>query len=91
MRLLTRSSGRTARAVGDGAVAVPDAGREGRLKYHTARFILVPALRELLEVPVPAGRRPGLAWHSAGRGRSSGRRQELVRMTSCWVARVIAT
>ncbi|MER6943796.1 hypothetical protein ABT294_07210 [Nonomuraea sp. NPDC000554] len=28
---------------------------------------------------------------SAGSGRSSGRRQELVRMTSCWVARVIAT
>jgi DNA invertase Pin-like site-specific DNA recombinase len=43
---------------------VPDAGREGRLKYHTARFILVPALRELLEIPVPAGRRPGLAWQA---------------------------
>ncbi len=27
----------------------------------------------------------------ADSGRSSGRRQELVRMTSCWVARVIAT
>jgi hypothetical protein len=24
----------------------------------------VPALRELLEVPVPAGRRPGLAWQA---------------------------
>ncbi|MEU5994920.1 recombinase family protein [Spirillospora sp. NPDC047418] len=33
-------------------------------KYHTARFILVPALRELLEVPVPAGRRPGAVWYA---------------------------
>lgn len=33
-------------------------------KYHTARFILVPALRELLEVPVPAGRRPGALWQA---------------------------
>jgi len=33
-------------------------------KYHTARFILVPALRELLEVPVPAGRRPGAVWQA---------------------------
>jgi hypothetical protein len=31
------------------------------------------------------------ATNSAGSGRSSGRRQELVRMTSRWVARVIAT
>ncbi len=33
-------------------------------KYHTARFILVPALRELLEVAVPAGRRPGARWQA---------------------------
>ncbi|WP_460307738.1 recombinase family protein [Actinocorallia aurea] len=33
-------------------------------KYHTARFILVPALRDLLDVPVPAGRRPGAAWQA---------------------------
>jgi DNA invertase Pin-like site-specific DNA recombinase len=33
-------------------------------KYHTARFILVPALRDLLEVPVPAGRRPGAPWQA---------------------------
>ncbi|MER5423995.1 recombinase family protein [Streptosporangium canum] len=33
-------------------------------KYHTARFILVPALRELLDVPVPAGRRPGARWQA---------------------------
>lgn len=32
-------------------------------KYHTPRFILVPALRELLEVPVPADRGPGRPWH----------------------------
>lgn len=31
-------------------------------KFHTARFILVPALRELLEVAVPADRSPGRAW-----------------------------
>ncbi|MFC3453364.1 recombinase family protein [Amycolatopsis speibonae] len=31
-------------------------------KYHTARFILVPALREDLAVTVPADRRPGSAW-----------------------------
>jgi len=33
-------------------------------KYHTARFILVPALRDLLEVPVPEDvgpARPGTA------------------------------
>jgi DNA invertase Pin-like site-specific DNA recombinase len=33
-------------------------------KYHTARFILVPALRDLLEVPVPGGRRPGATWQA---------------------------
>ncbi|TYC08758.1 recombinase family protein [Actinomadura syzygii] len=33
-------------------------------KYHTARFILVPALRELLEVPVPGGRFPGRPWQA---------------------------
>jgi len=31
-------------------------------KYHTARFTLVPALREDLAVAVPADRRPGTAW-----------------------------
>ncbi|MDQ1031232.1 hypothetical protein QF035_008814 [Streptomyces umbrinus] len=30
--------------------------------YHTARFILVPALREELEVPVPEDRGPGRPW-----------------------------
>ncbi|MGI5200380.1 hypothetical protein ACQEU6_02030 [Spirillospora sp. CA-108201] len=34
-------------------------------KYHTARFILVPGLRDLFEVPAPAGRRPGAAWYAA--------------------------
>jgi DNA invertase Pin-like site-specific DNA recombinase len=33
-------------------------------KYHTARFLLVPALRDLLEVPVPPGRRPGAPWQA---------------------------
>jgi DNA invertase Pin-like site-specific DNA recombinase len=31
-------------------------------KYHTPRFVLVPALREELEIPVPADRLPGRAW-----------------------------
>ncbi|MGW1306445.1 zinc finger domain-containing protein [Streptomyces sp. NPDC002514] len=31
-------------------------------KYHTARFILVPALCEELEVPVPEDRGPGRPW-----------------------------
>jgi Resolvase, N terminal domain len=31
-------------------------------KCHTARFVLVPALREELEVVVPADRHPGKAW-----------------------------
>ncbi|WP_367132207.1 MULTISPECIES: recombinase family protein [Streptomyces] len=31
-------------------------------KYHTPRFVLVPALREELEMPVPADRHPGHAW-----------------------------
>lgn len=31
-------------------------------KYHTARFILVPSLRDELTVPVPADRRPGKKW-----------------------------
>lgn len=31
-------------------------------KYHTARFTLVPALREELAVSVPADRRPGHPW-----------------------------
>jgi DNA invertase Pin-like site-specific DNA recombinase len=33
-------------------------------KYHTARFVLVPALRDLLDVPVPGGRRPGAPWQA---------------------------
>ena len=32
------------------------------IKYHTARFTLVPALREELAVPVPDDRGPGRAW-----------------------------
>jgi DNA invertase Pin-like site-specific DNA recombinase len=31
-------------------------------KYHTARFVLVPALREELEMTVPADRNPGKPW-----------------------------
>ncbi|MCX4606960.1 hypothetical protein OG402_41795, partial [Streptomyces anulatus] len=31
-------------------------------KYHTPRFILVPALREELEAFVPADRGPGRTW-----------------------------
>jgi hypothetical protein len=37
--------------------------RKTAAKYHTARFILVPALRDELTVPVPADRGPGKwAW-----------------------------
>ncbi len=38
--------------------------RSGKVaaKYHTARFILVPALREELGVAVPADRGPGTPW-----------------------------
>jgi len=38
--------------------------RSGRTaaRYHTARFILVPALREELEVGVPEDRSPGKPW-----------------------------
>ena len=31
-------------------------------RYHTARFTLVPALREELSVPVPEDRKPGRFW-----------------------------
>ncbi|GAA3074461.1 recombinase family protein [Streptosporangium carneum] len=34
-------------------------------KYYTARFVLVPALREVLEVAVPANRLPGRPWTQA--------------------------
>ncbi|GAA2664354.1 zinc finger domain-containing protein [Streptomyces vastus] len=34
------------------------------LKYHTARFQLVPALRSELHVATPAVRHPGSAWQA---------------------------
>ncbi|MCX5340162.1 zinc finger domain-containing protein [Streptomyces atratus] len=37
-------------------------GGKTAAKHHTARFVLVPALREELDVPVPADRGPGRAW-----------------------------
>lgn len=37
-------------------------GGKTAAKYHTPRFVLVPALREELEIPVPADRFPGRAW-----------------------------
>ena len=37
-------------------------GGKTTAKYHTARFALVPVLREELDVPVPADRGPGRAW-----------------------------
>ena len=37
-------------------------GGKTAIKYHTARFILVPALKEDLEVAVPATRGPGKTW-----------------------------
>jgi hypothetical protein len=37
-------------------------GGKTAAKYHTPRFVLVPALREELEVLVPADRGPGRAW-----------------------------
>jgi len=36
--------------------------RRSAAKYHTPRFVLVPALREELEILVPADRAPGRAW-----------------------------
>jgi hypothetical protein len=40
-------------------------GGKTAAKYHTLRFVLVPALREELEIPVPADRLPGRAWKRA--------------------------
>ncbi|MGW0652840.1 recombinase family protein [Streptomyces umbrinus] len=37
-------------------------GGKTAAKYHTPRFVLVPALREELEVRIPADRHPGRAW-----------------------------
>ncbi|WP_438948613.1 zinc finger domain-containing protein [Streptomyces atratus] len=37
-------------------------GGKTAAKYHTPRFVLVPALHEELEIPVPADRFPGRAW-----------------------------
>jgi len=37
-------------------------GGKTAAKYHTPRFVLVPALREELDVPVPADRGPGRTW-----------------------------
>lgn len=37
-------------------------GGKTAAKYHTARFILVPALRENLAVPAPPDRGPGAVW-----------------------------
>lgn len=41
---------------------LPHPRREDRREVPHPRFVLVPALREELEVPVPADRRPGRAW-----------------------------
>lgn len=37
-------------------------GGKTTAKYHTPRFVLVPVLREELDVPVPADRGPGRPW-----------------------------
>ncbi|MFI6985883.1 recombinase family protein [Embleya sp. NPDC050154] len=37
-------------------------GGKTTTKYHTARFILVPAMREALQIPVPDDRGPGRVW-----------------------------
>ncbi|MEV0972049.1 recombinase family protein [Microtetraspora glauca] len=63
-------------------------GGKTAAKYHTPRFVLVPALREELEIPVPADRGPGRAWKQGpaprterpvriGYARTSTARQEL--------------
>ncbi|MGJ5798946.1 LuxR C-terminal-related transcriptional regulator [Streptomyces europaeiscabiei] len=44
-----------------GAPAVPGRGKTAT-KYHTPRFVLIAALREHLEVLVPAHRGPGRPW-----------------------------
>ena len=48
-------------AVPAGSACRTRAGRTAA-KYHTARFILVPSLREELTVAVPAERSPGKPW-----------------------------
>ncbi|WP_327092516.1 recombinase family protein [Nonomuraea sp. NBC_01738] len=48
-------------AVPAGSVCRTQGGKVAS-KYHTARFVLVPALREVLEVAVPADRLPGRPW-----------------------------
>jgi hypothetical protein len=45
-----------------GRQSLPDRRRQDRGPYHTARFILVPALREELNVAVPPDRAPGRSW-----------------------------
>ncbi|MCY0932339.1 recombinase family protein [Streptomyces sp. H27-H1] len=37
-------------------------GGKTATKYHTPRFVLVPALREHLDIPIPADRGPGRPW-----------------------------
>ena len=60
--------GRLGRAVrlpamsGPDRQSVPHAVGHTAAKYHTARFVLVPALRDELAVPTPASRRPGQPW-----------------------------
>ncbi len=39
-------------------------GGKAAAKYHTARFILVPALKEDLDVAVPSSRGPGRPWQT---------------------------
>ena len=55
---------------------LPDPGGKTAAKYHTARFMLVPALRDELAVPVPADRRarPDLA--ASGPALDRGRRRQ---------------
>ncbi|MGW0988264.1 zinc finger domain-containing protein [Streptomyces sp. NPDC002486] len=50
-------------------------GGKTATKYHTARFILVPALREELDVLVPEDRGPGRPWKQ-GPGRRCWRRPD---------------
>jgi hypothetical protein len=65
--LLRRANHREHRTTARTAVqppAAPPAPGAGKTaaKYDTPHFVLVPALREKRDVPVPADRRPGRTW-----------------------------
>ncbi|MGF0177200.1 recombinase family protein [Streptomyces sp. Marseille-Q5077] len=55
-----------------GRLAVPDGKGKVAIRYHTARFLLVPRLAKVLSVPTPAVRKPGSASTGLPRPANSG-------------------